>query len=138
MTLVHVSQGTVAAEVNMGRWIVRCSLCPNAVRPSFGTPAFTCGCGTVTEIIWPSEQMRQGVERLLMMRPNWCNRNWLPHETLHDLMYENGGHGIFDNLDQLGLEVSPGQSLLSVTDTGIRADHLPQLMSSPTRRAVGA
>lgn len=139
MTLVHVSKGAVEAEANMGRWVARCSLCPSATAPKFGAPAFECRlCGTVTEIIWPSDEMRQGVERLLMMRSNWANRNWLPHETLHDLMRENGQHCVFDNLEQLGLEVSPGDSLLTVTDTEIRHDQLPQLVVPSTRRAVGA
>lgn len=138
MTLVHASQGAVAAEANMGRWIVRCSLCPAAARPPFHTPAVQCyACGTVTEIVWPSEQMRRGVERLLMMRPNWANRNWLPHETLTDLMWENGQHGVLDNLERLALDVSPGDNLFSVTDTMIEMDGLPQIVAPPLRRAVG-
>lgn len=71
-----------------------------------------------------------------MMRPNPVNRNWLPGETLHDLIWENGTHGIYDDLEQLSLDVSPGDVLFGVTDTEIQTDRLPQLVSPPHRRAV--
>ena len=51
-------------------------------------------CGTVTEVIWPSEAMMAGVERILMMRPDPTKRNWWPGETLHDLIAENAEHGL--------------------------------------------
>lgn len=139
MTLVHVSKGISVAHASMGRWVARCSLCGAGTPPQirFSTSAFECvECGTVTEIVWPSEKMRQGIERLLMMRPNPVNRNWLPGETLHDLIWENGTHGIYDDLEQLSLDVSPGDVLFGVTDTEIQTDRLPQLVSPPHRRAV--
>lgn len=72
----------------------------------------------VTEIIWPTEAMVKAVERLLMMRPAPAHRNWFPGETLHDLMFENGAHGIFDHV---------GSGEFVVEDGGIRVDTLPAL-----------
>jgi len=92
------------------------------------TPWFECDfCGAVTEVIWPTGRIIKGVERLLMMRPDPSTRNWTPNETLSDLMVENGAHGVFDCLEQLGLTAEPGKSLLSVDDEGIRVDRLPSL-----------
>jgi hypothetical protein len=69
--------------------------------------------------------MVNGVERLLMMRPDPSTRNWFPGETLGDLMMENGAHGIFDHLGHLA--VTPGVSLFTVEEERIRVDNLPAL-----------
>jgi hypothetical protein len=76
--------------------------------------------------------MVQGVERLLLMRPDPSTRNWWPHETLHDLMFENGAHGVFDSAP----EMEPGTVKLSVNDFGIQTDNLP-VLESQTRKALG-
>lgn len=72
-------------------------------------------CWQSTAVLWPSDDMVQGVERLLMMRPDVTTRNWTPGETLIDLMWENGQHGIFTGLD----------GALAVEDGRIRTDTLP-------------
>lgn len=137
--LIRSGTYVVEAYANWSRWVARCGLCPSAeqLRPHGRTfngpnvtlpPWFECvECGTVTEVIWPAEQFVAAVERLLMMRPDPSTRNWLPGETLSDLMLENGAHGIFDHLDRLGLDAEPGQTLLAVDDQGMSADHLPPL-----------
>jgi len=40
-------------------------------------------------------------------------------------MWENGAHGIFDDLDQLDLHGVSDHLFLSVSDSGIRTDQLP-------------
>ena len=61
-----------------------------------------------------------------MMRPDPKTRNFDPKlETLNDLMWENGAHGIFDDLDQLDLHGVSDHLFLSVSDSGIRTDQLP-------------
>jgi len=124
----------VEAYANWGRWVARCGRkpCPRAVQLQRLTPHFECDfCGAVTEVLWPSLDMITGVERLLMMRPVPSTRNWLPGETLHDLMFENGAHGIFDNVPEL----EPGRTLFSVDDFGIRTDTLPALKPR-TRKSI--
>lgn len=118
----------VEAYANWSRWVAHCGRCPRAVQLQPSTPMFECDfCGAIVEVLWPINQIIVGVERLLMMRPDPSTRNWVPGETLHDLMFENGAHGIFDNLEQHGVIAEPGTSLLSVDDQGIRADRLPAL-----------
>ena len=143
--LVRSGTYVVEAHASWGAWAARCGLCPNGtpfrhlpgyLRP--GTPQWECWlCGTVTEVIWPSEAMMAGVERLLMMRPDPTTRNWFPPETLHDLMFENGAHGIFDNLEERGIISAPGDSLFAVDDLGIRKDNLPALKPR-TRQEISA
>lgn len=125
---VLVRTGYVAeAHASWGQWAARCGYCPHGQALQRFTQHFQCPeCGKVTEIIWPPAEMVAGVERLLMMRPAPANRNWFPGETLHDLMFENGQHGIFDHIDQIGSS-GPGDVLFSVDDGGIRVDNLPAL-----------
>jgi hypothetical protein len=86
----------VAARANCGRWIVDCPRVPkHALWMDPGDPYFVCwACGTAAEVVWPSEQMVLGIERLLMMRPDEDNRSWSWPETLHDLLQENVENGV--------------------------------------------
>lgn len=70
--------------------------------------------------------MVKGVERLLMMRPDPSTRNWVPGETLHDLMFENAEHGVLDD-PRFGVDAAPGDSLMILDDGGIRVDNLSAL-----------
>lgn len=120
--LIHSTARRVAAEANWGRWVGACGWCPSAMALTPGTSAFRCReCGEATEVVWPSDAMVCGVERLLMMRPNVTTRNWRPGETLRDLMFENGAHGIFDRC----LDDGPARILLTVQDDRITVDALP-------------
>lgn len=88
--------GTVPAEVNHGRWIVKCPAprCEGAQLASEGDPRFFCVDCLFEElpssgwlrVVWPKD--RQGIEAALApRRPPF--RNWLPHETVEDLLREN-------------------------------------------------
>lgn len=146
--LIRSGSYVVEAYANWSRWVARCGLCPSAeqLRPRGPylrapdvalPPHFECiECGTVTEVIWPAERFVAAVERILMMRPDPSTRNWLPGETLPDLLFENGAHGIFDLLDVTG--IPPGQSLFSVDDGGIRIDRLPALVKPQRRQELRA
>jgi hypothetical protein len=124
VNLVHANRPVMAARANWGRWICDCPACPAALTLQPGTPEFVCWeCGSRAEILWPSEDMARGVERLLMMRPLEQHRNWEPGETLHDLLAENVTHGIGPTEE--------GQQLMIVGDR-IERDTLP------TRRKVKA
>ena len=129
-SLIRSGVGRIAARANCGRWIADCPYCPNAVQPPFGTSAFDCSvCGATTEIVWPSQQMREGVERLLMMRRNPFYRSWEQGETLEDLLWENGMLGVFDGAESSG----PPQIAFSVDGDNIITDQLPELVNSSVK-----
>lgn len=126
--LVRVGCHVVEAHANWGAWAAKCDRCPWGGRLQRFTPSFECPfCGLFNEVIWPSEEMVKGVERLLMMRPDPSTRNWWPHETLHDLMWQNAEHGVLDSYKPLFDEVKPGTALFILDDYSIRTDGLPML-----------
>jgi len=115
-----IRRGVTHARVNWGRWIGDCVFCRSAMQLPPGCPVFTChDCGESVEVEWPNSDLADGVQRLLMMRPEPYTRNWETGETLHDLLQENMLHGIMPaELD------SPGV-LLSISGDRIIADALP-------------
>lgn len=132
-TLIRAGYVT-QAYANWSRWVARCGLCPGAEQLQPCTPHFKCvECGTVTEVIWPTEDMVVGVERLLMMRPDPSTRNWHPGETLHDLMWENGEHGLLSNPPD---DVKPGDLLMVLEGERIRVDNAPAIKHR-VRKAIG-
>ena len=91
--------------VNHGRWIAHCPMpgCPNAEH--FGKDLstghvggltgarFRCAhCAWVGPAEWPPNV--DDIDRLLRQRPVPATRNWMPGETVHDLLAENIEHGI--------------------------------------------
>jgi len=124
--LIHRTKQRVAARAYNSMWIVDCAYCPNADRVHRFQPAFECGyCGVAGDIIWPDKTMVYSIERLLLMRPLPLNRNWMPGETLTDLVRENAEHGVFEPLKALAEITGPGVTLLNVSDDNIRVDRLP-------------
>jgi hypothetical protein len=90
--------GVAYAEVNWGRWLARCPRpwCTNALCVTRGQLLFRCegldACGMVADLTWPADP--DAVEALLAHRPVSRTRNWLPGETLTDLVAENAAHGV--------------------------------------------
>lgn len=98
----------VRAEINHGRWLVRCPFCSGAEEADPDQPVFYClSCGNadfggrVMIVAFPDKQ--KAIEAALLRR-EMGNRNWGPGESLADLVRENAEHG-------LGVEV------ISLTDT---------------------
>jgi hypothetical protein len=131
-SLIRTGVGTTAARVDYGRWIADCRWCNGASLMRVGTRTFDCPCGALWEVVWPSEDILRGITRLLMMRPVE-NRWWAPGDSLTTLMWENGQHGIFDNLPS----IAPGETLLAVTDDRVVSDRLPAI-ASQAMKAVSA
>lgn len=79
------------AYANYGRWVVEChDRAAGELR--VGQSEWRCPlCRTEYHVIWPAERRR--IERLLSPRPI-ANQNWLPGETLADLLAENIEHGL--------------------------------------------
>lgn len=91
--------GVAYAEVHRGMWIARCPrrYCWNAIALLLGAPFMVChgdrdACGAESPVVWPKDPAAIGA--LLAMRPVPATRNWLPHETLTDLVAENAEHGL--------------------------------------------
>lgn len=93
-----------AAEVNHGRWVARCPFCASAQVVSPAGPRFLCagaeGCangparGAFVPVVFPPDDVRARIEAVLLVRPDRANRNWMPGETVADLIEENAEHGL--------------------------------------------
>ena len=92
---------TVPVEVNHGRWLTRCPWCNSANLASRADRRFLCcECGNVgvggqwVRVVWPDPPTVQQIERVLLARPDPHTRNWLPGETVADLVAENEANGV--------------------------------------------
>jgi hypothetical protein len=90
-------RGQVRAEVNHGRWLVRC-ICGGAEEAAWQEPVFFClSCGSngndsyLTSVEFPKQ--REEIEKVLLVR-SIENRNWQPGESSSDLQSENREHGL--------------------------------------------
>ena len=83
---------------NHGRWILDCHNrkdgCTTAweVNPALETIMTCHQCGAVTQSETPELWME--IESILNRRPIPATRNWMPHETVSDLLKENEAHGV--------------------------------------------
>lgn len=128
--MTHLPPGHVHAYANRGRWVAECFDCSAAAHLDRFQDGFVCECGYPVSVVWPSEATVYGVERLLLMRPSRKNQNWLPHETLDDLLRENAEHGaLAPHLEHL--DDGP---VLAIHGDAITADSLPML--NPRRELV--
>ncbi len=89
------------AEINHGRWIVKCPFCSGAEMAEPGDPRFYClSCyneqagGKWLKVIFPSTSHVKKIEAELLKRPKKANINWLPTETLKQLQDENNRQGV--------------------------------------------
>ena len=98
-------RGELQAEINQGRWIVRCPVagCGGAIIPSESDPVFYCtecgnedNGGAMYSVCFPQE--RKAIEVELMRRPLRArlpsSRNWQPGETVADLRHEADERGV--------------------------------------------
>jgi len=131
-----VNEIVAVAWLHGGMWIAECPrpFCGNA--EMFGQcrdgtvgglsgASFRCrieygGCGLVCRAEWPPNMA--DIEALVMPRPVPATRNWLPGESLHDLLAENLEHGLIPTdvltggptrklLEIIGDEVTVGRRL---------------------------
>jgi hypothetical protein len=137
--------GTAYAFAEWGIWKAKCPRpgCTNAMALEVDQPVFVClglhSCGIETPIAWPADP--DAVEALLAMRPLAINRNWLPNESLEDLLAENAAHDCIPPEWMALAEASPGGvlELLGTTDgvitSGLLLEALP---AGRPRPAIGA
>lgn len=90
--------GTFIAFVNAGQWVAQCPDCGEIGLIRHRNTLHMCiGCwhGSTPqwlELTWPAEW--QEIERILLFRPRYENRNWLSSETLDDLRQQNRDNGL--------------------------------------------
>lgn len=130
--------GVAYAEANWGRWLARCPApwCTNAVALERFQLEFACagmdGCGCVTDVVWPPDPA--AIELLLTMRPVPRTRNWLPGESLEDLLAENATHGIVP----AGLDSDRPTVIAAIADECLVGGLLHQQLTSAARPQIGA
>jgi hypothetical protein len=84
----------VVILVTGGAWKVVCPDCGNA--PAYDPEwqlACCFECGARFEGLAPPADAAQ-IEALLMARPRVSTRNWMPRDTIADLVAENRAHGV--------------------------------------------
>ena len=96
-----IAPAIVHAEVNHGRWIVKCHTCRGAQLANRWERWFFCtDClnqrfdGRLVSVHWPDEDEVRKIEGLLMERDDPGTRHWKPSETVDDLARENADHGV--------------------------------------------
>jgi hypothetical protein len=136
--------GVAYAEANFGRWISRCPApwCTNALALDRGQSRFVCAgpdsCGTVAELSWPADP--DAVEAILAMRPIIGTRNWLPGETLAELIGENAAHGVVPpEWSELAAAAGGQLEILATEDERVVGGLLfHHLEAAGLRREIGA
>lgn len=97
-TPVRASDEVLVARVDHGRWLADCPACNAGIALTPGVAeAFCFGAGCAhhfTNIVWPSDEAIDEIERTLRARPKVPTRNWWPTETVHALRAENRAHGL--------------------------------------------
>jgi hypothetical protein len=105
--------------MNWGMWVARCPR-PGCVGAEHFGPhrttryvggltrdAFRCAdCELTCPADWPRE--RAEIEKVLSRRPLAGERNWLPGETLLDLVAENVEHGMLPRASEMEAVSWPG------------------------------
>lgn len=81
----------VMVYANRGRWIAECE-CRSATQVQPDAKRWRClECGARYTLLWPGR--RGEIEAALRVR-RIVNQNWLPTETVEDLLIENIEHGL--------------------------------------------
>lgn len=134
------------AFVDTGLWVAKCPrphcngaehFGPHPLTGYVGgltARGFTCAnCHWQGPVGWPPNV--DDINFLLSLRPVPDTRNWLPHETVHDLLAENATHGVHPPLDADPAHLRAGVPLL-----GIAGDHIAvgrELMAATRRSILG-
>lgn len=121
-------------RANWGRWVADCPSpwCTSAMQVWPGQVHTRCGdCGTTMgPLIWPADP--EGVETILLMRPDEKTRNWHPGETLNDLLNENIAHGILPK--SIDWDSGAVQELMTTMDDRLTGGLVALALPSNMRR----
>lgn len=88
---LHESDEPILPYINEGRWVALC-VCQSGMAADPDSPVLRClECGAVyRNVIYPKHVER--IESVLLERPHAVKRNWLPTETLDELLAQNIEH----------------------------------------------
>ncbi len=126
-----------------GRWVADCPVadCWNAEHAGLWQGAvgmltrdgMACReCGWQGAALWPAPELAEQLLAVLALRPMPSTRNWLPGETVADLLLQNTQHGI-------GVPELDGDGVLLMVADGRVVDVHPALAAaSPVPLAIGA
>jgi hypothetical protein len=96
VAVVAKGEVTAVAEVNRGRWVVRCPFCMSAQYASRIDRRFFCveclnekAGRRFVRVVWPDEETVTEVEALLTARPEKSFASWVPGTPLETLASEN-------------------------------------------------
>lgn len=136
--------GVAYAEASCGQWIARCPRpwCTNALLVERGQPEFACNgglaCGATAPLSWPADP--DAIEAILLLRPVPTTRNWLPGETLQQLLEENAVHDCIPSewLELAQAQPGGGLDLLVTADERVVGGILHQQLEAAGRREIGA
>lgn len=124
----------INARIELGHWLAECGTpyCRNADRLEYGAGFLCAECGVAWDVVWPAPEVARQIVALLGYRPDWVNRNWLPHESVMDLLGENVLHGIeHTSTPELGASASTlwldDNAQLHVLDEPLVIDAAPRL-----------
>jgi dihydrofolate reductase len=124
----------VPVRVNWSRWISFCATpgCTNAWQVNIGTILWMCrDCWAVIRPTWPADP--GAIAWVLSQRPDEKTRNWLPGETITDLLMENAAHGI----DMPGIEPGTDDVLTEVDGRAVSGALLPAIEHARTMLTDG-
>ena len=135
--------GVAYVEANWGRWIARCPRpwCTNALQVWPGQQQMVCagagGCGWEADLVWPADP--DAIELILSARPVERTRNWLPGETLADLLAENAVHGLTPaEWEPLAAAAGGTLTLIETRDERVVGGLLHTVLTAAGRREIGA
>jgi hypothetical protein len=132
--------GMAYAFAEWGMWKACCPRpgCTNAMMLLRDQLTFSClgphSCGLEAPITWPADP--DAIEAVLAMRPLPANQNWLPGETIEDLLVENAAHDCLDP-DLLALAVGPRAVLVRTVGQRVVGGLLHQQLEAARRREIG-
>ena len=107
-----VLQARHSVYVIRGRWVLVCCFCPGIQHlghpaPSafdqYGRPVERWACELcsnsaagqrIADVIWPEPRYARDIYQVLNARPDPETRNWVPGETIGDLLAENVTNGV--------------------------------------------
>jgi hypothetical protein len=136
---VHPSApAAIHARIELGHWLAECGTpyCRDALRLEYGSGFLCPSCGVAWDVIWPDPATARQIIALLAYRPDWVNRNWLPHESVAALLLENLTHGVpHTTSPELGAASS---RLWLDTDLNLHVLDEPLVIDAAPRLEIGA
>jgi hypothetical protein len=136
LVLPHAPE-PIRAWIQHDYWLAKCGTlyCRNALRLDYGDGFLCDRCGVAFDVIWPTPETAQKIVAVLSYRPDWATRNWLPDESLDELLMENFEHGIDHSvMTQLGAASHLWLDGLG----GMHVSEEPLLLEAAAPIAIGA